>query len=236
MKNKINKLHVLGALIVAFGFFQVVRGLVYAQNLHYTSAHTLTSALVDIAGAGLMLYILRWRQKWTYGLIALITFSDVPIFLWGFYMYLNVAGLQTLLNTPPYNLEMLLNFLEMISGLATAILSIDMLLYIVKQERRTRIMSDKELVVEAFIGWRKHWEHVQNKEDKAIEDIAKKATINAAWDEYELRRRNPHLADIIKAAGSSDLQAKEAAFKEIVERFGDDTLQPLRKQNEKRED
>ncbi|MDO8513979.1 MAG: hypothetical protein Q7S50_00345 [bacterium] len=195
---------------------------------HDGAIDILTSLAVEIIGLVALLSFLRWRGKLAYTFIAL--YALVAFFATVFLIYLWVENLGlSLIQAEPYLVTTLsLDVLITVLSVPMFILAVQHLLFTIKMENKLKTMSIPDLLRDYFEATVVYWECARAN-DSSLAKIERKAGLDSTWTLYELKKRDPHLEELVKGMANEDDEVKNKTADEVIEKYGEKVLDPLKR-------
>ena len=195
---------------------------------HWTPDHLIFSTGLDVIGLWSCIYVYKLYEKWSFGFIALIGVVNAV----GSIIFLGVIANETKIHAVQsidgaLRFSITFDILYLILAIPVIVMPIKVLSRIHKHEKRLKQMSLNELAFHYFESWRIYEKYHQDS-DKKRKQFAYKTALVGKWDMYEIKKRDPKLAELIDAYGLRKIEAN-IAIKQLIEKLGEDTVRPLRK-------
>jgi hypothetical protein len=224
---KINKYTVLFALVFVIGVLDISSDLFVGAFGNDSVLDIVKDVFWSFIALFPVLVGLRWKDKWGYGLAAFYGVVSITSPLVFFPLLLSKIGFDTFLLDPRaahFRLAYSFDFAALVVAIPVFILSFRALAHVLRQEKRVRALSERELVHEYFRILATH----KNIDAAKDPDKARKMSSDFYWDLYEVERRDKELANTIKNLSAEENIVSNAAAKKLKQRFGDELLSPFR--------
>ena len=191
----------------------------------------LTSFTLEVIVLFALVYAMTWKGRFSYSMLAL--FAGISIFapIALFYLYVRNWAFTRMMLTADwgYLVTVALEVLIVTFSIPVLVLSIRYLRHGIGMQNKLEKMSTADMLrmhIEANVVY---GECVRSG-DKNLAKVQRKTQTDSNWTKYELQNRDPQIEVMLNRMGDdSNKEAMNEAADALLEKYGEEALDPIRK-------